>query len=80
MCAGASTVTMIVAIASTSVGLPEFLGWQDELSTPPLTPLDTMRGVADFASVPKQQPSSQIGPALPVSLRLMPFILWVLHR
>ena len=42
VCAGSSAVTVTVAVAFTSAGLPRVLGQLDELPLPPLLQMDTM--------------------------------------
>ena len=76
-CAGASTPTTTAVIASTSVGLPGVIGWQDEL-LPPLIPMNTMKHVAGFTIVPQQMSAPQRDPAFLLSLRLMSIMPWVL--
>ena len=51
---------MTVVNAPTSIGLLGVLGWQDELPPPPLIPVDTLRAVGGFVTMPQQKPSSQI--------------------
>ena len=46
---------MTFVIASTSLGLPEILGQQDELPLPLLIPVDTRRGISGFATMPLQK-------------------------
>ena len=63
-CDGASTATTTVATASTSVGLPEIQGWQDDLPSPPLILMDIIRGVAEFAAVPTSVSDCLLSPRL----------------
>ena len=53
VCGDALAANTTVVIASTSGLLPGVQGWQDELPLSPLIPIDTMRGVTGFATVPQ---------------------------
>ena len=68
-----SSLLSTVTKAPCLMGLPVTSGQHDMVLPPPLTQMNC-GGLAGLATVPQQQPQSQM------PLRLMPIMLWVLCR
>ena len=54
VCYGASTMTITVVMAPTSIGLAVALDHHYPALKPPMTPRDTMRALVDLTTMPQQ--------------------------
>ena len=80
VCAGASTVTLTVAIAFTSLGLSWVPYWDNEFPPSPLIPLDTTKVVNGFTAMPLQQPPYEMDPQDRLQLSLRLITPWFLYK